>query len=195
MTIGQQDFAYIDFWSVRRSSRASSRWKLLGKCQPDWYSLIPLLILMFSITVNECNLYVTYFHIFIHVLAKYVQELGVATMKESELLKLWCLTIIGSMGSVSFFSASPPSLSVFCFRLLDDFLDKVVFRLYYFWYFWFLITILLTEIRIARIFNTYGPRMNIDDGRVVSNFIAQAVRYVPLVNNQFFIFLNSFPSN
>lgn len=36
------------------------------------------------------------------------------------------------------------------------------------------------EIRIARIFNTYGPRMNIDDGRVVSNFIAQALRGVPL---------------
>lgn len=36
----------------------------------------------------------------------------------------------------------------------------------------------LTEIRIARIFNTYGPRMNIDDGRVVSNFIAQALRWV-----------------
>jgi nucleoside-diphosphate-sugar epimerase len=35
---------------------------------------------------------------------------------------------------------------------------------------------MLVEIRIARIFNTYGPRMNIDDGRVVSNFIAQAVR-------------------
>lgn len=34
------------------------------------------------------------------------------------------------------------------------------------------------EIRIARIFNTYGPRMNIDDGRVVSNFIAQALRYL-----------------
>ncbi|KAK2654358.1 hypothetical protein Ddye_014214 [Dipteronia dyeriana] len=32
------------------------------------------------------------------------------------------------------------------------------------------------EIRIARIFNTYGPSMNIDDGRVVSNFIAQAIR-------------------
>ncbi|KAL0386081.1 UNVERIFIED_CONTAM: UDP-glucuronic acid decarboxylase 6 [Sesamum radiatum] len=32
------------------------------------------------------------------------------------------------------------------------------------------------EIRIARIFNTYGPRMNIDDGRVVSNFLAQAIR-------------------
>lgn len=27
--------------------------------------------------------------------------------------------------------------------------------------------------RIARIFNTYGPRMCIDDGRVVSNFVAQ----------------------
>ncbi|KAL6570953.1 UDP-glucuronic acid decarboxylase 5 [Orobanche gracilis] len=33
------------------------------------------------------------------------------------------------------------------------------------------------EIRIARIFNTYGPRMNIDDGRVVSNFLAQAIRF------------------
>ncbi|RDX93457.1 UDP-glucuronic acid decarboxylase 5, partial [Mucuna pruriens] len=36
------------------------------------------------------------------------------------------------------------------------------------------------EIRVARIFNTYGPRMNIDDGRVVSNFIAQALRGEPL---------------
>lgn len=32
-----------------------------------------------------------------------------------------------------------------------------------------------TNIRIARIFNTYGPRMAIDDGRVVSNFIIQAL--------------------
>ncbi|XP_058736902.1 UDP-glucuronic acid decarboxylase 5-like isoform X1 [Vicia villosa] len=32
------------------------------------------------------------------------------------------------------------------------------------------------EIRVARIFNTYGPHMNINDGRVVSNFIAQALR-------------------
>ncbi|KAJ4819314.1 UDP-glucuronic acid decarboxylase 1 [Rhynchospora pubera] len=32
------------------------------------------------------------------------------------------------------------------------------------------------EIKIARIFNTYGLRMNIDDGRVVSNFLAQAIR-------------------
>ena len=32
------------------------------------------------------------------------------------------------------------------------------------------------EIRVARIFNTYGPRMLIDDGRVVSNFIVQALR-------------------
>ena len=29
--------------------------------------------------------------------------------------------------------------------------------------------------RIARIFNTYGPRMCIDDGRVVSNFVAQVI--------------------
>ncbi|WRX10004.1 NAD(P)-binding domain - like 5 [Theobroma cacao] len=32
------------------------------------------------------------------------------------------------------------------------------------------------EVRIARIFNTYGPRMCIDDGRVVSNFVAQGQR-------------------
>ena len=32
-----------------------------------------------------------------------------------------------------------------------------------------------TDIRVARIFNTYGPRMAKDDGRVVSNFIVQAL--------------------
>lgn len=31
------------------------------------------------------------------------------------------------------------------------------------------------DIRVARIFNTYGPRMHVDDGRVVSNFIIQAL--------------------
>jgi len=33
-----------------------------------------------------------------------------------------------------------------------------------------------TNIKIARIFNTYGPRMRADDGRVVSNFVTQALR-------------------
>ena len=36
------------------------------------------------------------------------------------------------------------------------------------------------DIRVARIFNTYGPRMAPDDGRVVSNFIVQALRGNPL---------------
>jgi len=36
------------------------------------------------------------------------------------------------------------------------------------------------ETRIARIFNTYGPRMRLDDGRVVPNFIGQALRSEPL---------------
>jgi UDP-glucuronate decarboxylase len=36
------------------------------------------------------------------------------------------------------------------------------------------------EIRIARIFNTYGPKMALDDGRVVSNFIVQALRGEPI---------------
>ncbi len=35
-------------------------------------------------------------------------------------------------------------------------------------------------IRIARIFNTYGPRMHEHDGRVVSNFVVQALRGEPL---------------
>ena len=36
------------------------------------------------------------------------------------------------------------------------------------------------DIRIARIFNTYGPRMALNDGRVVSNFIVQALRNEPI---------------
>lgn len=36
------------------------------------------------------------------------------------------------------------------------------------------------DIKIVRIFNTYGPRMAINDGRVVSNFIVQALRRKPL---------------
>jgi UDP-glucuronate decarboxylase len=35
-------------------------------------------------------------------------------------------------------------------------------------------------IRVARIFNTYGPRMQLNDGRVVSAFIVQAIRGAPL---------------
>ena len=36
------------------------------------------------------------------------------------------------------------------------------------------------EVRIVRIFNTYGPRMARDDGRVISNFIVQALQGKPL---------------
>ena len=32
------------------------------------------------------------------------------------------------------------------------------------------------DIRVVRIFNTYGPRMQLNDGRVVSNFIIQALK-------------------
>jgi UDP-glucuronate decarboxylase len=37
-----------------------------------------------------------------------------------------------------------------------------------------------TDSRIARIFNTYGPRLRPDDGRVVSNFICQALTKTPI---------------
>lgn len=37
-----------------------------------------------------------------------------------------------------------------------------------------------TSVRIARIFNTYGPRMGRDDGRVISNFIVQALKNEPI---------------
>jgi UDP-glucuronate decarboxylase len=36
------------------------------------------------------------------------------------------------------------------------------------------------RIKVARIFNTYGPRMHVNDGRVVSNFIVQALRNAPI---------------
>jgi len=36
------------------------------------------------------------------------------------------------------------------------------------------------DVRVARIFNTYGPRMHPNDGRVVSNFIVQALRGQPI---------------
>jgi len=37
-----------------------------------------------------------------------------------------------------------------------------------------------TDVRVARIFNTYGPRMQPEDGRVVSNFIVQALKGEPI---------------
>src|SRR5690242_12368010 len=36
------------------------------------------------------------------------------------------------------------------------------------------------QVRLARIFNTYGPRMRLDDGRVVPTFVAQALRGEPI---------------
>ncbi len=36
------------------------------------------------------------------------------------------------------------------------------------------------RVRLARIFNTYGPRMRVDDGRVLPNFMSQALRGEPL---------------
>jgi dTDP-glucose 4,6-dehydratase len=36
------------------------------------------------------------------------------------------------------------------------------------------------DVRLARIFNTYGPGMRLDDGRVISNFVTQALRREPL---------------
>jgi UDP-glucuronate decarboxylase len=36
------------------------------------------------------------------------------------------------------------------------------------------------QIKVARIFNTYGPRMHENDGRIISNFVAQALRGEPL---------------
>ena len=36
------------------------------------------------------------------------------------------------------------------------------------------------KVRVARIFNTFGPRMHMNDGRVVSNFIIQALQSDPI---------------
>ena len=37
-----------------------------------------------------------------------------------------------------------------------------------------------TDVRVGRIFNSYGPRMQINDGRVISNFITQALKNEPI---------------
>ena len=36
------------------------------------------------------------------------------------------------------------------------------------------------DVKIVRIFNTYGPRMHLEDGRVVSNFIVAALKGEPI---------------
>ena len=43
------------------------------------------------------------------------------------------------------------------------------------------------QVRVARIFNTYGPRMHMNDGRVVSNFILQALQEEPITVSENFI--------
>lgn len=42
------------------------------------------------------------------------------------------------------------------------------------------------DVRVARIFNTFGPRMHFNDGRVVSNFILQALQNQPITVGQFY---------
>ena len=37
------------------------------------------------------------------------------------------------------------------------------------------------DVRIVRIFNTYGPRQRPNDGRVISNFVVQAINELPIV--------------
>jgi len=37
-----------------------------------------------------------------------------------------------------------------------------------------------TQVRVARIFNTYGPRMNLTDGRIISNFVYQALKGISI---------------
>ena len=42
------------------------------------------------------------------------------------------------------------------------------------------------QVRVARIFNTFGPRMNLNDGRVVSNFILQSLQKQNITVSNFF---------
>ena len=60
---------------------------------------------------------------------------------------------------------SQPSANANCYRL------PAVVRL---------LAAMCAQVRIVRIFNTYGPRMALDDGRVVSNFVSQALTNKPI---------------
>lgn len=57
--------------------------------------------------------------------------------------------------------------------------NKIIDFLLFLYLYLYLICFAL-QARIARIFNTYGPRMCIDDGRVVSNFVAQVSNFPPI---------------
>lgn len=46
------------------------------------------------------------------------------------------------------------------------------------------------NVRVARIFNTYGPRMHMNDGRVVSNFILQALQNESITVSDVFQLIN-----
>lgn len=59
-------------------------------------------------------------------------------------------------------------------------LNKIIDFLLFLYLYLYLICFAL-QARIARIFNTYGPRMCIDDGRVVSNFVAQVSNFLPII--------------
>lgn len=43
------------------------------------------------------------------------------------------------------------------------------------------------SVRVARIFNTYGPRMHVSDGRVVSNFIMQALQNLTITVSKYLL--------
>ena len=49
------------------------------------------------------------------------------------------------------------------------------------------------EVRVARIFNTFGPRMHMNDGRVVSNFILQALQNESITVSHFRLFKTNIP--
>lgn len=83
----------------------------------------------------------------------------------------------------------PPDTQQIAFILLEPHLEKtpvvglchILHLSYCFIDCWIdLFCCLPRQVRIVRIFNTYGPKMALDDGRVVSNFVAQALTEQPI---------------
>ena len=50
-------------------------------------------------------------------------------------------------------------------------------------------------VRVARIFNTYGPRMHANDGRVVSNFVIQVTSKAQMYKQYYFTYIESYCYN
>lgn len=146
-------------WGVRRPFGAPTGRVILGQCQPHWSVKSSFLTIIFP------------------------RDMLVHSSRPLLLVCRVCLFISGGWLIVAGVRScydegkrTAETLSMDYHRGLGIEVCLIYSTLFFYWIFFLvqtMIIIVFLQVRIARIFNTYGPRMCIDDGRVVSNFVAQ----------------------